>query len=159
MARKLDIRSLIDRTQEYLPSDSLALIEDAYEFTTGKLQEIQGESADVELEHALRTAITVAELQLDANCIAAALLHGLPEKYGVNLADIGKHFGADVGKLIEELAKLEKVTFLMEKKPKKAFDSEAQAESLRAPSYRPGDRGNICTGSASLGHYANKVAA
>jgi len=132
MAKRIDIRALIDKTQEYLPSETLALIEDAYEFTLQTLQKARGEWAEAELEHALRTAIVVAELQLDANCIAAALLHELSEKCGVNPSEIAKRFGTETGKLVEELMKLEKVSLLAEKaRPKKAIDPEAEAESLR----------------------------
>jgi len=132
MAKKIDIRALIDRTQWYLPSETLALIEDAYEFTSQTLKEEKGKSAEAALEHAMRTAIVVAELQLDANCVAAALLHELPEKADVDFPEIGKRFGADTFKLVEGLAKLEKVSLpAVEVKPKKTIDSEGQAESLR----------------------------
>ena len=132
MAKRIDIRALIDRTQEYLPSETLALIEDAYEFTSQTLEKERGKLAEVELEHALRTAIVVAELQLDANCIAAALLHELPEKCGVDSSKVRKRFGKETSTLVEELAKLEKVSLpAIEVRPKKTIDLEVQAESLR----------------------------
>lgn len=132
MAKRIDIRALIDRTQEYLPSETLALIEDAYEFTSQTLEKERGKLAGVELEHALRTAIVVAELQLDANCIAAALLHELPEKCGVDSSKVRKRFGKETSTLVEELAKLEKVSLpAVEVRPKKTIDLEVQAESLR----------------------------
>jgi len=132
MAKRIDIRALIDRTQEYLPSETLALIEDAYEFTSQTLEKERGKLAEVELEHALRTAIVVAELQLDANCIAAALLHELPEKCGVDSSEVRKRFGKETSTLVEELAKLEKVSLpAVEVRPKKTIDLEVQAESLR----------------------------
>ena len=70
MAKKTDIRTLIDKTQEYLSSDTLTLIEDAYEFVS--------QTYNDDTEHAVDTAITIAELQLDERCIAAALLHEIP---------------------------------------------------------------------------------
>lgn len=130
MAKRIDIRALIDKTQEYLPSKTLALIEDAYEFA---FQALEKKSAAAGPEHALQTAILVAELQLDESCIAAALLHEVPERCGLSPAKIEKRFGTEVSKLVEGLEKLEKVSLPTPKevKPKKTIDMETQAESLR----------------------------
>jgi len=130
MAKKTDIRALIDKTQEYLPSKTLALIEDAYEFAAQAYQ--ANESGELYLEHALRTAITIAELQLDENCIAAALLHEVPERCDITSAKIGKRFGTEVEKLVEGVVKLSRISWPDEAKLKKSgIDIEAQAESLR----------------------------
>lgn len=130
MAKKTDIRALIDKTQEYLPSETLALIEDAYEFAAQACD--ADESSERCLVHALRTAITVAELQLDENCVAAALLHEVPEQFGVTPAKIEKRFGAEVGKLVEGLVKMGRISWPEEGMAKKsAIDIETQAESLR----------------------------
>jgi GTP pyrophosphokinase len=133
MIKRLDIRAVINKTQEYLPSETLALIEDAYEFASQVLEKERAESARVELEHAVKTAVIVAELQLDEHCIAAALLHELPQKCGVSLSEIKKRFGTETSKLVEGLVKLEKVSLpaAEEVKAKKAIDLESQAESLR----------------------------
>jgi len=133
MGKSIDIRALIDRTQEYLPSETLALIEDAYEFASEAYEKKRGKAAEGELGHALQTAILVAELQLDASCIAAALLHELPEKCEVSFLEIKKRFGTETSKLVEGLAKLGKVSLLApeEVRPKKAIDIETRAESLR----------------------------
>ena len=133
MKKRIDIRAVINKTQEYLPSGTLALIEDAYEFASQALEKKRAESAHVELEHAVNTAIVVAKLQLDEHCIAAALLHELPQKCGVGFSDLEKRFGTETSKLVEGLAKLERVSLpsAEEVKAKKATDSEVQAESLR----------------------------
>jgi guanosine-3',5'-bis(diphosphate) 3'-pyrophosphohydrolase len=133
MKKRIDIRAVIDKTQEYLPSETLALIEDAYEFASQALEKKGAESARVELEHALKTAVIVAELQLDEHCVAAALLHELPQKCDIGFSDLKKQFGPETSKLVEGLAKLEKVSLpaAEEVKAKKGIDLEAQAESLR----------------------------
>jgi len=133
MGKRIDIRAVINKTQEYLPSETLALIEDAYEFASQALEKAGAESARVELEHAVKTAVIVAELQLDEYCIAAALLHEVPQKCGVSFSEIKKRFGADTSKLVEGLAKLEKVSSPSreEVKGKKTNDLEFEAESLR----------------------------
>ncbi len=130
MPKQTDIRALIDKTQVYLPSDTLALIEDAYEFAAQACQ--VAESNKPYLEHSLQTAITVAELQLDEHCITAALLHEMPEHCGVTLDEIEEQFGAEVRKLVEGLVKLGRISMPEEVKPKKGtIDIETQAESMR----------------------------
>ncbi|MFQ5924748.1 MAG: RelA/SpoT family protein [Dehalococcoidia bacterium] len=133
MRKSIDIRALIDKTQEYLPSETLALIEDAYEFASEAYQKKRDEAAEIGLEHAFQTAILAAQLQLDESCIAAALLHELPEKCKVSFSEIKKRFGTETSKLVEGLAKVEKVSLPApeEVKPKKAIDIETRAESLR----------------------------
>ncbi|GAG40925.1 unnamed protein product, partial [marine sediment metagenome] len=111
MAKKTDIRTLIDKTQEYLPSETLALIEDAYEFVS--------QACPGDVGHALNTAVSIAELQLDEHCIAAALLHEVPMLSGVTLAEIEEKFGTEVAKLVEGLRKLAKISWPEELKPKK----------------------------------------
>lgn len=130
MPKPTDIRALIDKTQVYLPSDTLALIEDAYEFAVQAYQLV--EHGERGMERCLQTAITVAELQLDENCIAAALLHDIAERYDVTLEEIGERFGSDVGKLVEGLVRLRRMSRPEEGALRKGgADVEAQAESMR----------------------------
>lgn len=124
MARKTDIRELIDLTQRYLPPKTLELIEGAYEFVS--------QSFPDDAEHALQAAITIAELQLDEECITAAILHEIPVRDSNSLRDIEERFGPAVSRLVEEVAKLAKVTWPEDVKPKKGEgDAESHAESLR----------------------------
>jgi len=124
MAKKTDIRTLIDKTQGYLSSDTLALIEDAYEFVSLAYKD--------DTEHAIDTAVTIADLQLDEHCIAAALLHEIPVINGVSTTELEEKFGPEVAKLVEGVGKLAKVSWPEETKSKKAaIDTEAHAESLR----------------------------
>ncbi|MDY6917143.1 MAG: bifunctional (p)ppGpp synthetase/guanosine-3',5'-bis(diphosphate) 3'-pyrophosphohydrolase [Chloroflexota bacterium] len=130
MPTATDIRALIDRTQLYLPSDTLALIEDAYEFASETC--LAGENSDALLEHSVQTAISVAELQLDENCVTAALLHAAAEVCGVGLDEMEERFGAEVRKLVEGLVKLGRISSPGELKHKKGtVDIESQAESMR----------------------------
>jgi guanosine-3',5'-bis(diphosphate) 3'-pyrophosphohydrolase len=124
MTKKTTIRTLIDKTQEYLASDTLELIEDAYEFVS--------QSCPGGVEHALNTAVIIAELQLDEHCIAAALLHEVPVLSEVTVAEIEEKFDPEVAKLVEGVRKLAKISWPEELKPKKgASDIETHADSLR----------------------------
>ena len=112
MAKKTDIRMLIDKTQAYLSSETLVLIEDAYEYVSQSYQE--------DVEHAINTAVIIAELQLDEHCIAAALLHETPVRHEVSLTEIEERFGSEVAKLVEGVVKLAKISWPEEPKTKKA---------------------------------------
>ena len=128
-----DIRGLIDKAQQYLPSSQLAHLHAAYEFAAAAYQ-AQGIRAEDRLDHCLRTAVTVAELQLDVNCITAALLHDVAEHCGVSSAQIEERFGADIARLVEGVSRLSRISWMVpgEQRAKKGTsDAEAQAESLR----------------------------
>jgi len=124
VARKTDIRELLDRTQRYLPPKTLELIEGSYEYVS--------QSFPDDAEHALQTAITIAELQLDEESIAAAILHEIPVRDSKSLKDIEERFGPGVSRLVDGVVKLAKVTWPEDIKPKKGeSDAELHAESLR----------------------------
>ena len=122
----MDIRNLIDKTQEYLPSRTLALIEEAYEFAFEAHKGQVRMSGEPYLEHPLSTAIILADLRLDASSIAAALLHDVPEDCGVPISEIEARFGAEVAKLVDGVTKLGKLPL-----PTEVKKGEPQAENLR----------------------------
>ena len=64
------------------------------------------------MEHPLQTAYILAELQLDASSLAAALLHDIPEDTGLPIADIEAKFGPEVAKLVDGITKLGKVSLI-----------------------------------------------
>ena len=120
----VSIRKLLDRTQGYLPPETVELIDDAHEFVSLSYPD--------DLEHALNTAITIAELQLDEYCVAAALLHEIPTVDSDSTPRIEEQFGPDVSKLVSGVTKLAKVTWPEDIRDKKSDkDTEAHAESLR----------------------------
>jgi GTP pyrophosphokinase len=114
----MEIKELIEKAGEYLPAEKLALVAEAYRFA---LDSYQGQVE--ELQHALGAAVILAQLQLDADCLIAALLHELPEDCGVSLAQIEGVSGAKVRGLVDNVTKLGKLSW--------QAPSESQAESLR----------------------------
>jgi len=79
------------------------------------------------LEHPLETALILADLQLDAFTLAAALLHDVTEDCGIPLTTIESKFGREVSNLVEGATKLSKVSW------QKAFHDKqtSQAENIR----------------------------
>jgi len=128
----MDKKPLIDKVAEYLPQNQVALVDEAYDFALqchmGQLRQ----SGEPYLAHPVDTAMTVADLQLDGACVAAALLHDVSEDCGVPLEDIEARFGAEVEGMVEGVTRLDKLSSqALEGEAKKAVEGEAQVENLR----------------------------
>jgi len=106
----------------------MAIVEDACNFAMKAHQGQVRKSGEPYLEHPLQTAFTLAELQLDASSLAAALLHDVPENCGVPISEIEAQFGSEVAKLVDGTTKLGKLSLST---PVKEASRGAQAENLR----------------------------
>jgi len=93
----MTFNQLIDKAREYLPPEKIAIVEDAYNFASKVHQGQVRKSGEPYVEHPLETAMTLAELQLDASSLAAALLHDVPENCDIPISEIQAKFGEDVG--------------------------------------------------------------
>ena len=124
----MDVNSLVAEASEYLPDDGVVLIKAAYEFASRAHQGQLRKSGGPYLEHPLHVAMTLADLRLDADTVAAALLHDVPEDCGISLDEIEADFGPQVTKLVDGVTKLNKLTSRTEAGEAK---SELQAENLR----------------------------
>jgi GTP pyrophosphokinase len=120
--------SLIELASTYLPDDKVALVKAAYEFAARAHQGQVRKTGGPYLEHPLNTAMILAELHLDAETLAAALLHDVPEDCGVSLGDIEANFGLQVVKLVDGVTKLNK---LANRARTGETKSKVQAENLR----------------------------
>jgi len=118
---------LIDKVREYLPPEKIAMVEDAYDFASKAHQGQVRKSGEPYLEHPLKVALTLAELQLDATSLASALLHDVPENCGIPVSEIKAKFGSEVAKLVDGVSKLGRLSWAGEG----VVTREAQAENLR----------------------------
>jgi len=123
----MSFRQLREKAQEYLPSEKIAVVEDAYHFAAKAHQGQVRKSGEPYLEHPLQTALILAELQLDASSLAAALLHDIPENCGLPVSKIEAKFGSEIGKLVDGTTKLGKVSW----QAAESVAKETQAENLR----------------------------
>ena len=127
MRRVKSFSRLIGKAREYLQPEKIALVEDAYNFASQAHQGQVRKSGEPYLEHPLQVALTLAELQLDASSLAAALLHDVPENCGIAISEIEAKFGSEVAKLVDGTTKLGKVAWSGEG----VVASELQVENLR----------------------------
>jgi guanosine-3',5'-bis(diphosphate) 3'-pyrophosphohydrolase len=117
---------LKDKAQ-YLPPEKMTLVEDAYNFARKAHQGQVRKSGEPYFEHPLQTALILAELQLDASALAAALLHDVPENCGIEISEIEAKFGPEVARLVDGTTKLGKLS----QTASGAAAGGAQAENLR----------------------------
>lgn len=124
----MDDNALIKQASTYLPEDKVALVKAAYEFASRAHQGQVRKTGEPYLEHPVNTAMLLAELHLDAETLAAALLHDVPEDCGVSLGEIEAKFGSQVVKLVDGVTKLNKLASRAQAGEAK---SKVQAENLR----------------------------
>ncbi len=120
--------ALIKQASTYLPDDKVAIVKAAYEFAAKAHQGQVRKTGEPYLEHPVNTAMILAELHLDAETLAAALLHDVPEDCGVSLDEIEAKFGLQVVKLVDGVTKLNKLASRARTEETK---SKVQAENLR----------------------------
>ena len=124
---------LLELAARYLPTEKLELVSSAYDYAAkyhaGQLRK----SGEPFLDHPLQVALTLAELQLDATTLAAALLHDVPEDCGVTVQQIQDDFGPDVARLVDGVTKLSRLTMpsLEDLPTQRTSTREHQAENLR----------------------------
>ncbi len=102
------IEDVITEAQRHRPSINVGLIERAYEVGAQAHEGQLRASGEPYITHPVETAYELAALQMDAETLAAAILHDVPEDTDLTLADIEKRFGRDVSRLVDGVTKLSK---------------------------------------------------
>jgi len=127
------ISLLLEKAGVYLPSEKLALVEGAYNFALKAHEGQLRKSGEPYLEHPLQVALTLAELQLDASSLAAALLHDVTEDCGIPISQIEDRFGSEIAKLVDGTTKLSRLSLQVPSGTVKrgGMAISQQAESLR----------------------------
>ena len=123
----MEAKDLLDKASQYLPPEKVALVEAAYNYAAKAHAGQIRQSGDPYVEHPLQTAMTLADLQLDAATLAAALLHDVSEDCNIPQEEIEAEFGTEVSKLVEGVTKLSKLTWQKTSETKQ----KSQAENLR----------------------------
>jgi len=105
-----NIKKLTAFLQNPTPKDA-ALVERAYAFAEEAHKGQKRFSGEPYFAHCVATAETLAALKMDAETIAAGLLHDTHEDGKVSLADIEKDFGKEVAFLVDGVTKLGKYKY------------------------------------------------
>lgn len=97
---------LFEIVKKNKPHANLDLLEKAFEFAEKAHLNKKRANGEPYVNHAIQTAITLAELGLDDITIAAGLLHDVPEDTDIKLEDIEKKFGKEIAELVMRVTKL-----------------------------------------------------
>ena len=117
------LRHLIETLKSYLPEQQVETIMQAYEFGAAAHDGQKRQSGEPYISHPVAVAQELADMHLDAQTIAAAILHAVVEDTAASIVDIEDKFGTEVAILVDGVSKLDQIQFRSQ--------AEAQAESFR----------------------------
>ncbi len=121
--RDRGLRQLFETLESYMPADHIEQVMHAYEFGADAHQGQTRMSGEPFISHPVAVARELAELHMDAQTIAAAILHDVVEDTDLTVQDIEELFGHEITVLVDGVSKLDQIQFTSR--------AEAQAESFR----------------------------
>jgi RelA/SpoT family (p)ppGpp synthetase len=107
----------------YLTPVDIGRIEEAYQFSDTAHQGQFRKSGHPYISHPIAVAEIVADWQLDAQAVMAALLHDVMEDTAVSKQQITERFGKPVAELVDGLSKIDRIQFQSQ--------VDAEAENFR----------------------------
>jgi GTP pyrophosphokinase len=119
----MTIDQLIERVRLYDPSADAEWLRRAYELADAAHQGQRRASGESYIEHPLSVAGILAELEMDHQTIAAALLHDVVEDTSITSEQVTKQFGDEIARLVDGVTKLTRIPYQSKE--------DAQVENLR----------------------------
>ncbi len=107
----------------YLQPPDVALVERAFAFSEQAHQGQFRKSGEPYISHPLAVASILSQWRLDAQGLAAALLHDVMEDSGITKNEIESSFGKPVAEMVDGVSKLDQIEFQTRE--------DAQAENFR----------------------------
>lgn len=117
------LRRLVESLQAYMPAEQIELIVQAYEFGASAHDGQTRLSGEPYISHPVAVAQFLADMRMDSQAIAAAILHDVLEDTGTTITELEERFGSEVALLVDGVSKLDQIHFVSR--------AEAQAESFR----------------------------
>ena len=103
--------ALLREVKSRRPKADTRMLERAFELASNAHAGQMRKSGDPFITHPLGVATILAELGLDGETVAAALLHDAVEDTDVSLAEVEKEMGFQVAALIDGVTKLDKIRY------------------------------------------------
>jgi GTP diphosphokinase / guanosine-3',5'-bis(diphosphate) 3'-diphosphatase len=119
----MTIGELIGRIQAYDPSVDGGWLMRVYSLADAAHAGQRRASGESYIEHPLAVAGILAELEMDRQTIAAAILHDVVEDTSVTSEQVAKEFGEEIAQLVEGVTKLTRIPYQSKE--------DAQVENLR----------------------------
>ncbi|HZD87257.1 MAG TPA: bifunctional (p)ppGpp synthetase/guanosine-3',5'-bis(diphosphate) 3'-pyrophosphohydrolase [Gaiellaceae bacterium] len=105
------LESLLAEVAAYHPDADVDLVTRAFRFAAAAHEGQQRRSGEPFITHPVGVAKICAELRLDEQTIAAALLHDVVEDTSTELETLREEFGDEVAQLVDGVTKLTRVQF------------------------------------------------
>ncbi|MBQ6476366.1 MAG: bifunctional (p)ppGpp synthetase/guanosine-3',5'-bis(diphosphate) 3'-pyrophosphohydrolase [Clostridia bacterium] len=115
--------SILLESIKAFPDAQRELLLKAYNFAADAHKDQKRESGEPYIIHPCAIAVILIELGMDANTIAAALLHDVIEDTNITYNDVSANFSTEIADLVNGVTKLERIDF--------SSREEFQVESLR----------------------------
>ena len=121
--RRKGLQQLVETLEGYMPAEQIELVVKAYEFGAKAHDGQTRRSGEPYISHPVAVAQILANMHMDGQTIAAAILHDVVEDTDTDVADLAQEFGAEIASLVDGVSKLDQIQFNSR--------AEAQAESFR----------------------------
>ena len=110
--RNITIEDLIEKVKTYNTNEKdIDLINRAFDYAYKKHFGQKRISGDDYITHPLNVAMILTDINADATCLAAALLHDTIEDSDSTKEEVTKLFGADVALLVDGVTKINRLHF------------------------------------------------
>src|SRR5580698_4208861 len=119
----MTIADLVANVRRYDPSLDPAWLESVYAVAEGAHREQRRASGESYIEHPLAVAAILADLEMDRQTIAAAILHDVVEDTVVTSEEVAEKFGDEIASLVDGVTKLTRIPYQSKE--------DAQVENLR----------------------------
>lgn len=104
---QMTLEHLLAETSAYLSPHDLEKVRDAFELANQAHMGVVRRSGDPYIQHPLEVALLLADMRIDADGIAAALLHDVVEDTDFTLDDLRERFGAAVASIVDGVTKFD----------------------------------------------------
>jgi guanosine-3',5'-bis(diphosphate) 3'-pyrophosphohydrolase len=102
---------LLAEVRAYSSSVDIELVTRAFRYAADRHEGQQRQSGSPFIEHPVGAARICAELRLDEQTIAAALLHDVVEDTETDIEEVRAEFGDEIARLVEGVTKLTRISF------------------------------------------------
>ncbi len=126
------LETLMFKAREYISPDRLDVVEDAYRYAEEAHLGQRRKSGDPFIEHPLQTALALADLKMDPDGLAAALLHDVVEDSDqIVVEDIRERFGDEIAQLVDGVTKFTEAESVASGNIGGTQGAQTQAETIR----------------------------
>lgn len=117
------IDALTERLRHYLDGPQIQVVKRAFYYAEQAHEGQYRQSGEPYITHPLAVANVLAELELDFQCLSAAMLHDVIEDTGIPKDALSHQFGEPIAELVDGVSKLTQIEFKSK--------AEAQAENFQ----------------------------